>query len=225
MGNLILKPASSGQLILQDEGGDSALSIDTSGNTTLAGTTNNIGTVTSGTFNSTIGTSAVFPAGMVLQTVRDNYPSQTEASSEVKVIELTFTTKKANSKLAYFFCTTLGGYGDSDNVNLEITLETGATANSPSSSNFLPTDNRATGTSTQGNGRQFHTDVLMQSGSLPSYAMSNYAFSDLITTSYAKDTQITMGVFIDGGCWINRPSERANIESGLTTLVVQEIAT
>lgn len=70
MGNLILKPATSGQLILQDEGGDSALSIDTSGNTTLAGTANNIGTVTSGTFNGTIGSSAT---GFGLITMADQW--------------------------------------------------------------------------------------------------------------------------------------------------------
>ena len=61
MGDLILKPASGGDLILQEDGGSASLTIDTSGNTTLAGTANNIGTVTSGTFNGTIGDSATFP--------------------------------------------------------------------------------------------------------------------------------------------------------------------
>ena len=39
MGNLIFKPASGGQLILQDEGGDSALTIGTDGKTTLVPST------------------------------------------------------------------------------------------------------------------------------------------------------------------------------------------
>ena len=48
MANLIIKPASDGNLILQDEGGDAAVTVSTTGNTTLAGTANNIGTVTAG---------------------------------------------------------------------------------------------------------------------------------------------------------------------------------
>ena len=58
MANLIIKPTSGGSLILQDEGGDAAVTVGTTGSTTLAGTTNNVGTVTAGTFNSVIGTSA-----------------------------------------------------------------------------------------------------------------------------------------------------------------------
>ena len=58
MANLIIKPTSGGSLVLQDEGGDTALTVGTTGNTTLAGTANNVGTVTAGTFNSAIGTSA-----------------------------------------------------------------------------------------------------------------------------------------------------------------------
>ena len=49
MANLIIKPTSGGSLILQDEGGDAALTIGTTGSTTLAGTANNLGTVTGGT--------------------------------------------------------------------------------------------------------------------------------------------------------------------------------
>ena len=48
MANLIIKPTSGGSLVLQDEGGDAALTVGTTGSTTLAGTTNNLGTVTAG---------------------------------------------------------------------------------------------------------------------------------------------------------------------------------
>lgn len=48
MANLIIKPTSGGSLILQDEGGDAAITVGATGNTTLAGTTNNLGTVTAG---------------------------------------------------------------------------------------------------------------------------------------------------------------------------------
>ena len=54
MANLIIKPTSGGNLILQDEGGDAAVTVGTTGSATfaqsvtLSGTTNNIGTVTAG---------------------------------------------------------------------------------------------------------------------------------------------------------------------------------
>ena len=51
MANLIIKPTSGGSLILQDEGGDTALTVGTTGSTTLAGTANNLGTVTAGTIS------------------------------------------------------------------------------------------------------------------------------------------------------------------------------
>jgi hypothetical protein len=57
MANLIIKPSSSGDLKLQDEGGDDAITISTTGNTTLAGTANNLGTVTAGT----LGSAVLFP--------------------------------------------------------------------------------------------------------------------------------------------------------------------
>ena len=52
MANLIIKPTSGGSLILQDEGGDAALTVGTTGSTTLAGTANNLGTVTAATIAS-----------------------------------------------------------------------------------------------------------------------------------------------------------------------------
>ena len=60
MGDLIIKPASSGNLKIQDQGGTERISLNTSGvttfasNTTFSGTGNNIGTITSATFASGI---------------------------------------------------------------------------------------------------------------------------------------------------------------------------
>jgi len=48
MANLIIKPTSGGSLVLQDEGGDAALTVGTTGSTTLAGTANALGTVVTG---------------------------------------------------------------------------------------------------------------------------------------------------------------------------------
>jgi hypothetical protein len=67
MANLIIKPTSGGSLVLQDEGGDAALTVGTTGSTTLAGTANNLGTSTAGTLSSGV----TFPAGHVLQVLND----------------------------------------------------------------------------------------------------------------------------------------------------------
>ena len=69
MADLIIKPSDGNSLVLQDEGGDAALTVNASGNVqaattlgvtgnaTLSGTANALGTVTAGTLNSTIATS------------------------------------------------------------------------------------------------------------------------------------------------------------------------
>jgi len=50
--------------------GVSGITIDSSGNATFAGTANNLGTVTAGTISGgTIGSSVVFPAGHIIQSV------------------------------------------------------------------------------------------------------------------------------------------------------------
>jgi len=49
MADMIIKPSDGNSLVIQDEGGDAALTVGTTGNTTLAGTANNLGTVTAGT--------------------------------------------------------------------------------------------------------------------------------------------------------------------------------
>ena len=60
MGDLIIKPASSGSLKIQDEGGTERISLNTSGvttfasNTTFSGTGNNIGTATAGTIGGNV---------------------------------------------------------------------------------------------------------------------------------------------------------------------------
>ena len=65
MANLIIKPTSGGSLVLQDEGGDAAVTVGTTGsatfaqNATFSGTANNLGTVTAGT----MGTGITFPSG------------------------------------------------------------------------------------------------------------------------------------------------------------------
>ena len=101
MANLIIKPTSGGSLILQDEGGDAAVTVGTTGSTTLAGTANNLGTATAGT----LGSAVKFPAGHVIKT-----SALTEGSTETAissnnntwqdtVVTASFTPTYNNSKV------------------------------------------------------------------------------------------------------------------------------
>ena len=71
MGDLIIKPASSGNLKIQDQGGTERISLNTSGittfasNTTFSGTGNNIGTATAGTLGSSVTNNAGVAAGTI----------------------------------------------------------------------------------------------------------------------------------------------------------------
>ena len=87
MANLIVKPTSGGNLILQDEGGDAALTIDTLGNSTLAGTANDLGTIADTT---------AFPSGhVVCLHVIENGTRTTGISDNTSYTWGTFTKKQA----------------------------------------------------------------------------------------------------------------------------------
>ena len=96
MANLIIKPTSGGSLVLQDEGGTAAHTIDANGNHTLSGTTNNIGTVTAGTYNATIGSSAVMPAGMMRHLYFAEYNTSINSNTQMFSQQVTIT---ASSKV------------------------------------------------------------------------------------------------------------------------------
>ena len=79
MANLIIKPnsATGDKLIIQDRDGGAVLTTADSGATIASATLDNatqdnitrLGTVTTGTMNNTIGSSATFPAGHIIQVV------------------------------------------------------------------------------------------------------------------------------------------------------------
>jgi hypothetical protein len=84
----VLKPDSGQSLVLQDEGGDSALSIDTSGNTTLAGALTASGLVSLSNGINGVRTS---------QNVNSTEINLTGSYQDV--VTTTITPKSANSKL------------------------------------------------------------------------------------------------------------------------------
>ena len=178
-----------------------------------------------GTGEPTVSSNVGFPTGMVFQTISDNYNSTTETNSStpVNVCTCTLTTRIARPKIAYWFTTILGGRGDGDNIYVKMTIESGTSASTPSSSNYLPTDNRGPGTGSQDNGLQINNDVMVQGGAANTYPIQHYGCSDVIVTSYAVGTTITVGAFVYGGCYINRSEQRVDQEGGVTSLIVQEL--
>ena len=109
MANLIIKPADGGSLVLQDEGGDAALTVGTTGSTTLAGTANNLGTTTSGTLSSGV----TFPAGHVIQQVSSIYEPTTNiatTSTTFQASSLSLTITPTNAANDICMCFHVNGY-------------------------------------------------------------------------------------------------------------------
>ena len=94
----------------------SDLTTGTLGNTVQDNITR-LGTVTTGTINNTIGSSAVLPAGNILQVVEAHIADvATLATGMHDIVSKTFTTKKANSKFILFGHTG-GGYSGTGTCN------------------------------------------------------------------------------------------------------------
>ena len=109
MANLIIKPADGGSLVLQDEGGDAALTVGTPGSTTLAGTANNLGTTTAGTLSSGV----TFPAGHVIQQVSSIYEPTTNiatTSTTFQASSLSLTITPTNAANDICMCFHVNGY-------------------------------------------------------------------------------------------------------------------
>ena len=108
MADLILKPVSTNNLILQDEGANAALTVSTAGNVTLAGTANDLGTIS---------TATVFPSGRIVGTyLVENSTKSTTAGVSTAFTKTwgTFTKKQAaTTKLVY--CGNVMGHTQYDN--------------------------------------------------------------------------------------------------------------
>ena len=158
--------------------------------------------------------------GHVLQTLSSNYNSQTEASSQVQVCDIELTTKVQNSKFFYIFQACIGGLGDADNAKFKITKSAGSTSGN---TDYIPADNRGAGTQGQTNGFVFFQDVMPTSASQSQYPVYTFSLSDLIVSTHSAAAVLSFGVWIEGGCWINRSSDRINQETGITALTIMEI--
>ena len=131
MADMIIKPSSGNDLVIQ--GGDNSPAITVgntgattfteattlsggvagnttfTGNTTLSGSANNLGTVTAGTYKGTIHSDATFPAGHVINTVTTHSNTEVYAGSTSWVtitgMAGTITPTYSNSKILIgFYC-------------------------------------------------------------------------------------------------------------------------
>ena len=90
MADMIIKPSDGNSLVIQDEGGDAALTVGTTGNTTLAGTANALGTINP--------TGTTFPAGHVIQT-RVTVLSPPVGGSSNQTVTITYAQVNLNGNL------------------------------------------------------------------------------------------------------------------------------
>ena len=131
MANLIIKPAGNGSLILQDEGGDAALTVGTTGSTTLAGTANNVGTVTAGSIaGGSITNATTFPAGHVLQVLSATHHTEIGTTSTTYValstpMSIAITPSSASHKIWCHFA--IPTYMGTANTHHSVTIYRGTT--------------------------------------------------------------------------------------------------
>lgn len=116
MADRTIKPDSGNDLVLQNNGGGTKIEIPNSGDIEITGT------IGSGTFNGTIGDSATFPAGTVLQ-VKNKYVTDTHTSNSSDFVwddtYLDVTAKADNSKYLVIFSgngTPDGGTNEGDSI-------------------------------------------------------------------------------------------------------------
>ena len=103
MANLIIKPTSGGSLVLQDEGGDAALTVGTTGVSTIADAT-----ITAGTF----------PTGHVLKVTQTiNRGAYTLTSGTTTVYTHTFTPTSRTNNLLIECIVPFQLYGNSATTN------------------------------------------------------------------------------------------------------------
>ena len=141
MGDLIIKPASSGNLKIQDQGGTERISLNTSGittfasNTTFSGTGNNIGTATAGT----LGSSVVFPAGHIISFATGTYTRSSGLSIGTSDYHLTdlscdlVTTSTSNKIVVQYIIPDIwnkNGSGNAVHMGVRYNVGTGAFDNS-----------------------------------------------------------------------------------------------
>ena len=175
--------------------------------------------------NVNLGT-ATFPAGHILQVQSKTFNQQTTVGTTAEaVITLTFNTKGTNSTFYAHANACVGAAGDIEGYFGGICLKEGSAVDFRSPMQiFLGTAYNADdgGTSNVGNAL-FGNDYGDGFGN--GYQILFPAWSAEKTTTIAAGTTITVALWFRGvnTLYINRSSNRASHEGGITRLVVHEV--
>ena len=167
-------------------------------------------------------TSAVFPAGHILHTQYDSYSQQTTiGDTNTNIMSATFNTKGTNSRILVLTNLLYGASGDSLGFHGGITMTTGSSA-----STDYENDAIQLGADPGTQYRLFGDDI--GNGRLNSYGIQVWYANASKVTSYVKNTQITIGLWLNGdnNMYLNRCEQRDNLnEMNISTMTVFEIAT
>tara|TARA_B100001250_G_scaffold74918_1_gene61259 strand:- start:302 stop:955 length:654 start_codon:yes stop_codon:yes gene_type:complete len=206
---------STNKLLIQSQdqaNNDYAIQIGDAGATTLTNATLTNATITAGTF----------PAGHILHTQYDSYSTQgTIGDTNTYILNVTFNTKGANSRILVLTNFLYGASGDLLGFHGGMTMTTGSSASTDYDGDAIQL-----GATTNSTGRLFADDI--GNGRLNGYGIQVFYANASKVTSYAKDTQITIGLWLNGdtGMYINRCETRSGIyEMNISTMTVFEVAT
>ena len=169
----------------------------------------------------TLGSNTTFPAGQILQAEYAFNDNQTTVGdTNTYILNSTITTKGANSRILVLSNFLYGASGDTLGFHGGMTMTTGS-----STSTDYDNDAIQKGATPGSDHRLFGDDI--GGGRLNSYGIQVWYANASKVTSYAKGTQITIGLWVNGDTtlYLNRSENRANgNEMNLSTMVVFEIA-
>ena len=208
MANLIIKPTSGGSLILQDEGGDAAVTVGATGNTTLAGTANNIGTVTAGTIASSVTLPSSAAILQVVSTTKtDTFSISTNHTwTDITGMSVAITPSATSSKI----------------------LITGVTYWGNVSGDVLTRIHRSVGNTRVGTGADQDSRTASGTGGSirNTYELVSHPFNFLDSPSTTSAITYKLQVFIGSTSYMNRSNDDANnvnAERTSSTITVMEI--
>ena len=174
-----------------------------------------------------ISNDVAFPAGQILHTQYDSYSTQTTiGDTNTYILTCTFNTKGANSRILVLTNLLYGASGDALGFHGGITMTTGSSASTDYINDAIQLgEGEGVGTGSN-QGRLFGEDI--GNGRLNAYGIQVWYANASKVTSYAKGTQITIGLWLNGDStmYLNRCENRGNInEMNISTMTVFEIAT
>ena len=173
-----------------------------------------------------------FPAGHVLQMLHGYYDTPTTIGNTfTKIIELTGTAKGNNSKFIAHWILVAGGYVDSHGHHLRIYLQSGNTStNTYQSGQGAPGLMQSAGTSTtQSSAYTYYEDVPGTAdgdGINGQYSIRTMSGTTVKTMNFGTGDSFAAGFWVrgDSTLYINRSQNRGTHESGISSLILYEIA-